>query len=119
MNLRRYYHYEFDYLFELYRSRGQTICKDMLPPIGFLTENAACFLITTPAQICFLEFLVSRPVPSRDEELDAVVRACIDVASAMGYKHCYALTEKTAVVERALKHSFKIAKPKVLLVRGL
>lgn len=119
MNLRRYCPTEFDHVLELFNSRGESVVKTALPPIGFVTDNAACFLITTSSQICFLEFLVSRPVKNRNNELDAVVKACLDVAAAMGYKLCYALTEKTAVVERALNHSFKIPKQKVLLCRGL
>jgi hypothetical protein len=118
MNLRRYYPEEFDHVLELFNSRNEKINKQALPPIGFVTDNAACFLITTSSQICFIEFLVARPVQSRDRELDAVVQACLDVGSAMGYKICYALTEKTSVVERALKHSFKVQKQKVLLGRG-
>lgn len=119
MKITRYCPTLFDHVLELYKSRGETIVKTMLPPIGFMTENAACFLITTSSPICFIEFLVCRNVKSKDEEMDAVVQACLDVASAMGYKVCYALTEKTSVVERALKHSFKVPKQKVILMRGL
>jgi hypothetical protein len=119
MTLKRYDFSDFDHVFELFHSRGKLICKSQLPSIGFVTENAACFLITTNSNACFIEWLVARNVPTKDEEMDAVVNACIQVGAALGFKNCYALTDVTAVVERAFKHSFKIEKQKVLLSRGL
>lgn len=117
--IKRYEFSDFDHVFELFRSRGVKITKAQLPSIGFISDNAACFLITTNSSACFVEWLVSRDVPTKDEEMDACVQACIQVGSAMGFKVCYALTDKTSVVERAFKHSFKIQTQKVLLGRGL
>lgn len=117
--IRRYEFKDFDHVYELFKARGASITKQQLPSIGFITENAACFLITTNSSVCFIEWLVSRNVPTKDEEMDACVQACIQVASAMGFKICYSLTDKTSVVERAFKHSFKVQQQKILLGRGL
>ena len=117
--IKRYEFNDFDHVYELFRSRGVQITKAQLPSIGFITENAACFLITTNSSACFIEWLVCRNVSTKNEEMDAVVQACIQVAAAMGFKFCYALTDKNSVLERALKHSFKLETQKVLLGRGL
>lgn len=119
MNLKRYDLNDFDHVFNLFQSRNKMISKAQLPSLGFVTDNAACFLITTNSSACFIEWLVCRNVPTKDVEMDAVINACIQVGAALGFKNCYALTDSTAVVERAFKHSFKIEKQKVLLHRGL
>lgn len=110
--------HQFEKLKSMYESRGLEIDETQLPNIGFITDNAACFLIITNCKICFLEFLVSRKGDYGDE-VDAVMNACLNQAKEMGYTQVFGLSSVDSAVKRALDNGFKITNQKVILKRGL
>lgn len=119
MNLRKYTPEDFCHVQSLFKSRGIDVEKTQLPWSGWVTDNAACFLLATNSRICFLEWLVAKDTPTKTLEMDLVIEACLQMAKDMGYLKCFALTDKSSVVKKAFKMGFQVEKQKILLGKGI
>jgi hypothetical protein len=100
--------YHFNHVQNLFESWGIKIHETDLPQLGFVNDNAACFIVTTDTKACLIEFLISRKgSETRDQDLDEVVNACLELAQSLGFKKVIAVTAIQKVIERAEKHGFE------------
>lgn len=98
----------FNHVQKLFESWGIHIHETDLPQLGFVNDNAACFLVTTDTKACLIEFLISRKgCDTRDKDLDEVVNSCLTLAQYLGFKKVIAVTAIQKVIDRAEKHGFE------------
>ena len=85
---------------------------DMFPTTGLIVEDVCCaFLYETNSKVCIIEgFICNKEVKKelRDKSLDQVVDAIMLMGRAKGYKYIKYDTRHQAVVDRGLKHGFKL-----------
>lgn len=112
---------DFPKIKEWFTHYGTEIANDILPDIGFITDHAACFLLTTNSKVCFLEPLVGDPKNpwAKRAELDSVMIACLDKAKEMGFKQCFGLSSNSEVLDRAFRLDFKVSPSKITVVKEL
>lgn len=102
--------------------RTKYIPRDMLPPVGFISDYAAAFVLETVGVAAFIETLVNNPSAKKDrrsEGTDEVIGAAVKYCKEKGFKKLYALTRKETVARRAVKHSFTWNNMFLLLERDL
>lgn len=88
--------------------------RELLSGLGFVVDGiAACWIYETGTPLVVLEHLVANPevdLDQRDEAIDAVVAAALAEAHRRGGRFVYATTKLPAVVERARRHGFNVAR---------
>jgi hypothetical protein len=93
------------------RARGQeNIDLDFLPPQGFIMPKvAAGFLITTNANIAFLEHFVSNSGARRDDReyaLDEIAKLLIKAAECAGFRMVMAISKHPNILRLCEKYKF-------------
>lgn len=79
--------------------------KEDLPPTGFINDYAACFLIETKGNICFIDSLISSPTvhsKERSKDVNNIIDACLKYCKENGFKYALAITEKQSVLHRSV-----------------
>lgn len=93
------------------RARGdKNLDLDFLPPQGFIVPGvAAGFLMTTNANIAFLEHFVSNSAAKREERADAldqIAKILIRAAEGSGIRMIMAITKHPNIVALCEKYNF-------------
>lgn len=76
-----------------------------LPPVGYINDNAACFILETKSNVCFIDSLVSTndvDAVGRSKDISEVIEACLKYAKEHHYKYALAITEKQSVLNRSV-----------------
>lgn len=80
------------------------------PEVGFIVPGVAVgFLYQTDSDICMLDGYVSNPKSTeeeRDEALDAITTALLDMGRYNGFKECLIISQSKAILARAKKYRF-------------
>jgi len=79
--------------------------KEDLPPVGYINDNAACFVLETKSNLCFIDSLVSThdvDAVGRSKDITEVIDACLKYAKEHDYKYALAITEKQSVLNRSV-----------------
>ena len=106
--MREYKPKDFPIIKRWYEYYGTHLGDNLLPDIGFISDHAACFLMTTNSGFCFLEPLIGDPhePEERRAELDSVIEACVQKAKELGFTQVLGLAKTESVIERARKLGF-------------
>lgn len=85
---------------------------DILPTTGLIIEGVcATFLYETNSNMCFMEGFICNKEADREVRevcLDRIVDALLLLGREKGYKYIKGDTRYQAVVDRGLKHGFKL-----------
>ena len=85
---------------------------DILPTTGLIIDGVcATFLYETNSNICMMEgFICNKEADKKEREkcLDLIVDALLLFAKSRGFKYIKGDTRYKAVVDRGLKHGFKL-----------
>jgi len=88
--------------------RGVEIApNEYLPKVGFISDTAVCFLVSTDTPVCFIEYLIAAKTALPDN-IEEVINACCREAGKLGFKVIRAYTEMSSVRNRALKMGFSL-----------